>query len=281
MLAEISPLFGAVKQRFITLFRGGPCRVVAVSGLLLLLLYVFSFDYRYSHDSPETCPRIAFNWWSLWPPASSGTGTGTGSRTNLSHIVFGIVGSLNTWGSRKPYLESWWRPDLTRGYLFLDGTPNTSLLCPFTCPALRINEDITSWEIYPAIKRPTQIRMVRSILETFRQGDQDVRWFVMADDDSVLFVDNIVQVLSKYDHTKYFYLGGSSESVLSNAYLTFEMGFGGAGFAMSYPLVAAMAQTLDGCIKRYPYILSADYLTYICILDLGVAVSPTKGFHQV
>lgn len=39
----------------------------------------------------------------------------------------------------------------------------------------------------------------------------------MADDDSVLFVDNIVQVLSKYEHTKYFYLSASSEMTLSNA----------------------------------------------------------------
>ncbi|OWM73510.1 hypothetical protein CDL15_Pgr026609 [Punica granatum] len=268
----------AVKQRFGHLLPGGPRSALAVSGLLLLF-YVSSFNYRYSQDSSDLHRSVALNWRALWPLSCSPMAS---APTNLSHIVFGIVGSLNTWKGRKAYLESWWRPNVSRGYLFLDGPPeNESLLCPFTCPALRINENITHWDIYPKIKYPIQIRMVRSIVEAFRQGDQDIRWFVMADDDSMLFVDNIVEVLSKYDHTKYFYLGASSETILSNAVFTFEMGFGGAGFALSYPLVAAMAKKLDGCIKRYPHSRSADYLTYICILDLGVAISPQKGFHQI
>lgn len=106
--------------------------------------------------------------------------------------------------------------------------------------------------------------------------------YVMADDDSVLFIDNIVEVLSKYDHTKYYYLGSqASESILSNAFFSFNMGFGGAGLVLSYPLVAALSKTLDGCIKRYPHKWSADFYTYICIASLGVALTPHRGFHQV
>ena len=53
-------------------------------------------------------------------------------------------------------------------------------------------------------------------METFRQGDKDVRWYVIADDDTVLTVDNLVEVLAKYEHTKSYYVGSNSESVKSN-----------------------------------------------------------------
>ncbi|PKH69545.1 hypothetical protein CRG98_050088, partial [Punica granatum] len=142
--------------------------------------------------------------------------TNTDTPTNLSHVVFGIVGSLKTWKGRKAYLESWWRPNISRGYLFLDGRPDIESFCPYTCPRILINEDIRKWKIYPLLKYPVSVRVAWSIVEAFRQGDNDVRWYVMADDDSELFMDNIVQVLSKYDHTKYYYLGASSESILSN-----------------------------------------------------------------
>ncbi|PKI33102.1 hypothetical protein CRG98_046506 [Punica granatum] len=152
----------AVKQRFGHLLPGGPRSALAVSGLLLLF-YVSSFNYRYSQDSSDLHRSVALNWRALWPLSCSPMAS---APTNLSHIVFGIVGSLNTWKGRKAYLESWWRPNVSRGYLFLDGPPeNESLLCPFTCPALRINENITHWDIYPKIKYPIQIRMVRSIID--------------------------------------------------------------------------------------------------------------------
>ncbi|PKI54992.1 hypothetical protein CRG98_024592 [Punica granatum] len=223
-----------VKQRFSQLLPGGPSRAMAVSGLLLLLFYVFSFNYWSSQDHSDLHLPFAHKW-RAW---SSG-GTNTDPPTNLSHIVFGIVGSLKTWKGRKAYLESWWRPNISRGYLFLDGRPDNESLCPYTCPQILINEDIRKWKIYPLLKYPVSVRVAWSIVEAFRQGDNDVRWYVIADDDTVLFMDNIVQVLSKYDHTKYYYLGASSESILSNVYMSFEMGFGGAGFALSYPLVNA------------------------------------------
>ncbi|OWM67527.1 hypothetical protein CDL15_Pgr028390 [Punica granatum] len=271
-----SPVSSSVKQKLGHLLPGGLGRAMAVLGLLLLLFYVFSFNYPYSQDSASNIYlHFPHKWW-----ASLSGGATTATPTNLSHIVFRVFSSLKMWEARKVYLESWWRPNITRGYLFVDGLTKNESLCPYTCPPILINEDITNWEIYPLIKNPVQVHMVRSIMEVFRQGDQDVRWFVMADDDSVLFLDNIVEVLSKYDHTKYFYLGASSESILSNAYISFGMGFGGGGLALSYPLVAAMSKKLDGYIKRYPNLWS-DHLIYMCILDLGVAISQQKGFHQI
>ncbi|GAB4824446.1 hypothetical protein Ancab_007332 [Ancistrocladus abbreviatus] len=66
----------------------------------------------------------------------------------------------------------------------------------------------------------------------------------------MLFLENLVEVLARYDHTKYFYTGENSEGVLSNVELSFEMAFGGAGYALSYPLAVALAKNIDACIER-------------------------------
>nr|XP_017249916.1 PREDICTED: ATP-dependent RNA helicase DEAH13-like isoform X3 [Daucus carota subsp. sativus] len=57
--------------------------------------------------------------------------------TNVSNLVIGIASSSNFWRYRKPYIESWWKPNVTRGFIFLDRAPNEpSSLAPY-----RISED--------------------------------------------------------------------------------------------------------------------------------------------
>ncbi|KAL0000003.1 hypothetical protein SO802_019605 [Lithocarpus litseifolius] len=189
---------------------------------------------------------------------------------------------MNTWSNKKSYIEAWWRPNVTRGYLFLDRPPTEEFQpWPSTSPPFRINEDITKLKVFPKISRPIQVRIVRTIMETFRQGDNDVRWYVMGDDDTVLMVDNLVEVLAKYDHTKSYYIGFNSDCVKSNFDFSFNMAFGGAGYALSYPLAEALATKLDDCIERYPDMYVSDFLLHSCLADLGVALTQNKGFHQV
>ncbi|KAH0768464.1 hypothetical protein KY285_004335 [Solanum tuberosum] len=130
---------------------------------------------------------------------------------------------------------------------------------------------------------PFAIRMVRVIQETFMEehDSSTVRWYVMADDDTVLMIENLVNVLSKYDHMKYYYVGMNSECIVSNFGMSFQMAFGGAGYALSYPLAQALAKNMDTCIKRYPYLYGSDHILQACIADLGVTITLEKGFHQV
>ncbi|KAK6164121.1 hypothetical protein DH2020_000985 [Rehmannia glutinosa] len=124
-------------------------------------------------------------------------------------------------------------------------------------------------------------RMVHGILELFREEHEDMRWIVMGDDDSIFFVDNIVDVLAEYDHTKYYYLGWHSESVISNYWFSFNQAFGGGGIVLSYPLAKALVRDMDGCLIRYAQSSSADLITMTCIADIGVNLTPHKGIHQV
>ncbi|CAN4094912.1 unnamed protein product [Withania somnifera] len=124
-------------------------------------------------------------------------------------------------------------------------------------------------------------RMVHGIKEIFEQEHEGVRWVVMGDDDSIFFVENIVDVLAKYDHNKYYYFGAQSEFILSNFWYSFNQGFGGAGFILSFPLAKALAEDMESCLRRYPFLNSADHITMTCIMDLGASFFPFKGLHQV
>ena len=102
----------------------------------------------------------------------------------------------------------------------------------------------------------------------------------MGDDDTMFFVDNLVHVLSKYDHTKYYYIGYPSEFVLSNYWFNFNQAFGGGGIILSYPLAKALVRDMDRCLRKYSN-LSADLMTMACLADIGANLTPHKGVHQV
>lgn len=84
------------------------CKVFLYSSLLLYLVSIFLFNDP--NSSLLISHLIASN------------------DTNLSHLVFGLIGSEKTWDHRKNYIESWWMPKVTRGYLLLDVSPSASLL---------------------------------------------------------------------------------------------------------------------------------------------------------
>ena len=263
---------------------GAICKYLVISGLFLFVFYIVIFDTTYHYqpsDLLETfkqkCPTPLTKTASTpLPPAPAP------APTNISHLIFGVIGSMNTWKHKRFYSQAWWRPNVTRGYVFLDRAPTNEFL-PWSSssPPFRVNEDITMRPIYRKFASPIQVRMARTSMETFREGDENVRWYVIADDDTVLMVDNLVEVLKKYDHTKYYYIGTNSESLNSDFGLSFEMAFGGAGYVLSYPLAKMVASTLDSCLERYPFLRFSDLIMYTCLTDLGVAITQNKGFHQV
>ena len=251
---------------------GKLCKSLAISGLIVYVLYILLSNHPCCQSS-NFLANLRHKWGS--DPIT------TDSPTNLSDLVFGIAASVNTWRTKRIYIDAWWRPNITRGYLFLERTPTNFLPWPSSFPPFRVSEDISRYQPYNKHRMPHAIRMVRVIAETYREENKGVRWYVMADDDTVLFIDNLVEVLARYDHRKYFYIGMNSECVTSNIDHSFEMAFGGAGYALSYPLAEALARNLDVCIKRYPTLYGSDHILQSCVADLGVSLTHEKGFHQV
>lgn len=194
------------------------------------------------------------------------------------------MGSEAGYHFRKHYIESWWRPNATRGFLYLDAPPSADLL-PWSLgsPPYKVSDNLTKLLEKAGAAVPMAIRIVHGLKEVVRDADGgDVRWVVVGDDDSIFFVDNVVDVVAQYDHTQHYYIGAPSEFIMSNVWFSFNQGFGGAGIVLSYALAKLIADHMDDCITRYaPFLITADIITMACVNDFGVDLSPQRGLHQV
>lgn len=205
-------------------------------------------------------------------PASTGT--------DLKHIVFGIAASARLWDKRKEYIKLWWRPKQMRGFIWLEKPVKTGKGDNSSLPPWRISANTSHFKYTNKQGHRSAIRISRIVSETFRMGLPDVHWFVMGDDDTVFIPDNLVRVLSKYDHTKPYYIGSLSESHLQNIFFSYSMAYGGGGFAISYPLAKALETMQDKCIQRYPGLYGSDDRIQACMSELGVPLTKEPGFHQ-
>ncbi|KAH7865772.1 hypothetical protein Vadar_011013 [Vaccinium darrowii] len=201
--------------------------------------------------------------------------------TNVSHILFGISGSVKTWNQRRQYSELWWKNEITRGFVWLDEKPATNMTWPEMSPPYKVSEDTSRFKYTSAYGSRSAVRIARIVKESFQLGLENVRWFVMGDDDTVFFVENLVTVLGKYDHNEMYYIGGNSESVEQDVIHSYTMAYGGGGFAISYPLAAELVRVLDGCIDRYASFYGSDQKIGGCMNEIGVPVTKELGFHQV
>ncbi|CAN1249378.1 hypothetical protein LINPERPRIM_LOCUS7126 [Linum perenne] len=75
-------------------------------------------------------------------------------------------------------------------------------------------------------------------------------------------------------------VGSSSESHIQNIYFSYNMAYGGGGFAISYPLALELAKVQDKCIQRYPGLYGSDDRVHACMAELGVPLTKEPGFHQ-
>lgn len=269
-----------MKPRLQSPFLVALAKFLIISGILLLFYYTFFYNIiAYNNKSPHLSIPMDVKFLN----SSSEITSDYIYPTNISHIKFVLVGCVKTWKHRRPYTEAWWRPNESRGNIFMDSPPTEEFLpWPQTSPPFRLNDDATKLPVYPKLANPIEARIFRSVLDSFRLGDnKDVRWFVVGDDDTVFFVDNLVGVLAKYDHTKRYYVGMYSEAVISNFLFSFDMAYGGGGYALSYSLVEELAPLMDGCLERYPFMHTSDQLSFSCLSDLGVGRTVERGFHQV
>ncbi|KAF8641408.1 hypothetical protein HU200_067841 [Digitaria exilis] len=156
--------------------------------------------------------------------------------TGLRHIVFGI-------GARKEYIKLWWRPGRMRGLVWMDRPVQEfySKSSRTGLPAIMVSSDTSKFPY------------------THGAGSRRSGWaspasggFVMGDDDTVFLPENLVHVLSRYDHRQPYYIGSPSESHIQNLIFSYGMAFGGGGFAISRALAEELAKMQDGCLHRYP-----------------------------
>ncbi|KAL6883456.1 hypothetical protein ACP4OV_010870 [Aristida adscensionis] len=229
-----------------------------------------------------------YNRWSLGrsgqelPAAAAATAAGVRAPTTLSHIVFGIGSSARTWEKRRGYAELWWRPGKMRGHVWLDEAPATPWPAAKASPPYRVSADASRFKPHVSASRIARI-VADAFTEVTANGTAapEVRWFVMGDDDTVFFPDNLVSVLRRYDHKEMYYVGAPSESVEQDVRYSYGTAYGGGGFAVSYPAAAELARAMDGCLGRYWRLYGSDERVHACLAELGVPLTREPGFHQM
>ncbi|EPS62175.1 hypothetical protein M569_12617, partial [Genlisea aurea] len=199
---------------------------------------------------------------------------------SLNHVAFGIAASAGLWPRRKEYVKLWWKPGAMRGVVWIDRRVNVSVDERMALPEIRISGDTSKFEYKNRQGDRSALRISRVVSETLRLRLPNVRWFVMGDDDTVFVVENLLRVLSKYDHRQMYYIGSSSESHIQNIFFSYGMAYGGGGFAISYPLAAELEKMQDRCIQRYPALYGSDDRIQACMAEIGVPLTKHYGFHQ-
>ncbi|KAL6906514.1 hypothetical protein ACP4OV_004115 [Aristida adscensionis] len=234
---------------------------------------------------PQGAPPVAARAGAADAAGAALADPGAAAPLALGHIVFGIAGSAHLWPRRREYVRLWWDPAAMRGHVWLDAgapaAPGPSAPGEGSLPPIRVSEDTSRFRYTNPTGHPSGLRIARIAAEAVRLvGGGGARWVVLVDDDTVLCADNLVAVLGKYDWREMVYVGAPSESHSANTYFSHSMAFGGGGVALSFPLAAALAQTLDVCIERYPRLYGSDDRLHACITELGVPLSREYGFHQ-
>uniref|UniRef100_A0A0R0IDE2 Uncharacterized protein n=2 Tax=Glycine subgen. Soja TaxID=1462606 RepID=A0A0R0IDE2_SOYBN len=261
--------------------------------LLISISYLFySLGFiTHSYDCPQKKPypfptTTHFSNKTAPPPSqhTNKTTTFEEKKTIISHIVFGIASSSRLWNHRKEYIKLWWRPNETRGNVWLDQEVKSEPSEEHLLPTLRISSDVSKFKVKNPQGDRLGVRISRIVSETVRLGmeknNNNVRWFVMGDDDTFFVTENLVKVLQKYDHNQFYYIGTNSESHLQNIHFSYNMAYGGGGFAISYPLAVALERMQDKCLQRYPALFGSDDRIQACMAELGVPLTKEIGFHQ-
>ncbi|XP_066352769.1 uncharacterized protein [Miscanthus floridulus] len=275
---------------------GIPLRALLLALPLLSILIVFQLLHRLtplpppllrthadaaaSHraDAEPNSPPLSSN---VPPPAPRPEETS--DPTSLRHVVFGIASSRRTLPLRLPLLRLWLRAP-ARAFLFLDApAPDADARDLPPGLALRVSADASRFPYTHPRGLPSAVRVARiagELVSALKQ-DEDVRWLVLADDDTAFVLPNLLHTLRKYDHREPWYLGARSESAAQNAWHGFDMAYGGGGIAVSWPLARRLARVVDSCVLRYPHLYGSDARIYACLAELGVELTHEPGFHQI
>ncbi|KAJ3097706.1 hypothetical protein HDU97_004590 [Phlyctochytrium planicorne] len=110
----------------------------------------------------------------------------------------------------------------------------------------------------------------------------DADWYIMIDDDSYVFFDNLDRYLHGKDPSKPFYIGQSNVFLGCDGVVNFGEGpffaHGGSGIVVSRGAMKKMMGSIEKCIKKYRD--SGDVRVALCLRDVDILLSPGTGFEK-
>lgn len=108
------------------------------------------------------------------------------------------------------------------------------------------------------------------------------QWFAIGDDDTIWFINNLLNTLKQYNSSKFIYLGNISDRNQSVYHHGDFYAYGGAGILLTKPLVLLISQYSSRCLKQFKNSFGGDEIIGKCITKLlNISLTKNKYFHQI
>ena len=186
-------------------------------------------------------------------------------KLKIDDISFCIYTSIETYEERLPQMIETWYKDIPNLFIFSSNIlPNienllknknniniTVYILNITYKNYTFDENISSWD---------KAQFDHShFMKKFYEINPNKKWYVLCDDDTYIYTDQLIKTLEKYDSSKELILGrsflihDSSYQYVQGDPEVFQHIHGGSGLVMSNPFVSAVIpHILDCTYKLYP-----------------------------
>ncbi|KAJ3114183.1 hypothetical protein HDU96_002449 [Phlyctochytrium bullatum] len=109
-------------------------------------------------------------------------------------------------------------------------------------------------------------------------------WYIMIDDDSYVFFDNLERYLRNKNPEEPHYIGQSNVFVGCDGVQKFGDGpyfaHGGSGIVVSRGAVKKMMGNIENCIKKYKDCWAGDVRLALCLRDVGILLEGGQYFEK-
>jgi hypothetical protein len=110
------------------------------------------------------------------------------------------------------------------------------------------------------------------LYEKFPNAD----WYIMIDDDTYLFMDNLKEKLDQYNPLDPVYLGAPTNFIGCDGVKewgkSIYFAHGGSGIVLSRGAVLKMLPLIENCITKYDNCWAGDIRLSLCLRDAGILV---------
>jgi len=202
-----------------------------------------------------------------WSRSCDSGDTG-GRRITVDDVVFGVLTSSRFVPTRVAAMQATWLKN-ARHVVFYSEADIASL------PAVGLKpppgEELVgggAWKNFPAL------------VDLYKKYPEK-SWTFFTDDDTYVFVDNLLRALELHRPDRDVYLGLYYTPRVDMEWHEVHIAYasGGAGYAISRSLMRRLAPAMPRCHRTYTR-WAGDLRVGKCVHDLGVRVTNQKGFHH-
>jgi hypothetical protein len=109
-------------------------------------------------------------------------------------------------------------------------------------------------------------------------------WYIMIDDDTFLFLENLEEYLAPYDPSQPFFFGSANKFKGCDGVKRLGDGplfaHGGSGIILSRGALQKMIPIIPQCIKKYEKCWAGDIKIGLCLRDIQVLMTPGGSFNK-